>query len=196
VCAVFLHGVLCGALLGVLCCARWRLGLRLLVLNDQGPSRRSYGSQEIVEPYSIPEQSSAGKGENSTSSCWLFRSFISEDGGSSGNDSNQQVCFPEIELPCVAAVESQAPLFSRSAPHSLRIPSTVVSDDRQCIAPSADTMRMRRFRGNKTRGRDNRWRDRQLLIEPETHPAVGHKHVRKRNEQAEVRKQSQCQFDD
>ena len=27
----------------------------MLSLNDQGPSQRSYGSQEIVEPYSIPE---------------------------------------------------------------------------------------------------------------------------------------------
>lgn len=33
--------------------------------NDQGPSRRSYGLQEIAKPFNIPEPISAGKGENS-----------------------------------------------------------------------------------------------------------------------------------
>jgi len=153
-------------------CAPWRLVLCAvaswlavtLVRMIKGPRDAPMACKRLPSHSIFPNRFPLGRARTQTSSCWLFRSFISEDGGSSGNDSNQQVCFPEIELPCVAAVESQAPLFSRSAPHSLRIPSTVVSDDRQCIAPSADTMRMRSFRGNKTRGRDNRWRVRRSPI--------------------------------
>ena len=39
--------------------------LAVTLVQDHGPSRRSYGLQEIVKPFNIPEQNSAGKGENS-----------------------------------------------------------------------------------------------------------------------------------
>ena len=97
----------CCALLGGLCGARWLLACSDAVGKIR-PSRCSYGSQGIVEPYSIPEQSSARKGENSTSLVGYSAPSFPGIVNSSGMIQNQQACLPESICRAVAAVESQA----------------------------------------------------------------------------------------
>ena len=74
-----------------------------------------------IFPNRVPQE----KARTQRSSCWLSRSFILEDCRSNENDSNQQVLLPRKELPVSGSRFLKHPSFSRSAPHSLRIPSIV-----------------------------------------------------------------------
>ena len=59
------HGVFVCAVSSRRLVVRGGSWLAVTLVQDHGPSRRSYGLQEIVKPFNIPEQNSAGKGENS-----------------------------------------------------------------------------------------------------------------------------------
>ena len=178
----------CCALLGGLCGARWLLACSDAVGKIR-PSRCSYGSQGIVEPYSIPEQSSARKGENSTSSCWLFRSFIPWNCKFVGNDSKPTSLPPRINLPCCRGSRISSTLRS---PVPLLIPCEFLPLWFLTIGDASLLRLIRkhvRLRRNKTRGRDNRWRVRDCRLAKKRIPR-GTQACQEKNEQAEVRNEA------
>lgn len=108
--------------------------------SGQESLRRSYGWQCVCQNHSlIPKTSSAGKRQELNYHLVGYSApSFSRMVDSSRMIQTNKCCFPESELPCMMLRQS---IFSSTlcspvsllAPHSLRIPSTVVSGDQQCI---------------------------------------------------------------
>jgi len=180
----------CGALLGGLCFARWLLACSDAVGKIMGPRDAPMARKELSSHTVFPNRVPLGRARTQLPlvgySAPSFPRIIDS------SEMNQTNKLASPNQPAVLSRQSNLKhsSFARPAPHSLRIPSTVVSGDRRCIAPSADTKSMYVSGETNTRSRQPLEGPR-LPISQKRVPPWDTSMSGKRNEQAEVRKRSQ-----
>jgi len=179
----------CGALLGGLCFARWLLACSDAVGKIMGPRDAPMARKELSSHTVFPNRVPLGRARTQLPlvgySAPSFPRIIDS------SEMNQTNKLASPNQPAVLSRQSNLKhsSFARPAPHSLRIPSTAVSGDRRCISLLRLIRKHVRLRRNKhavatTVGGSA------MADWPRNASLAGHKHVRKKNEQAEVRNEA------